>query len=142
MEYFSGPSQERPRARNPAQRARCGSPEGLPRRGDLVFSVTGRTPISGFGKAKARLDKASGVSNWRLHDLWRTATTGMARMGFPPHVVDRILNHVSGTIRGVAAVYNRFDYLDERRRALEVWARYVIREPGANGVPQLAARGV
>jgi hypothetical protein len=49
----------------------------------------------------------------------------MARLGFPPHVVDKVLNHVSGTIRGVAAVYNRFEYLDERRAALEAWGVYV-----------------
>ena len=58
-----------------------------------------------------------------LHDLRRTAATGMARLNFPPHVVDKILNHVSGTIRGVAAVYNRFEYLEERRAALEAWGK-------------------
>ena len=60
-----------------------------------------------------------------MHDLRRTAATGMARLKIPPHVVDKILNHTSGTIRGVAAIYNRFAYLDERRAALESWARYV-----------------
>src|SRR6516225_3576172 len=65
------------------------------------------------------------IPDWRLHDLRRTATTGMARLNFPPHVVDKVLNHVSGTIRGVAAVYNRFEYLEERRAALEAWGRYV-----------------
>ena len=49
----------------------------------------------------------------------------MARLNFPPHVVDKVLNHVSGTIRGVAAIYNRFEYLEERRVALEAWGRYV-----------------
>jgi hypothetical protein len=49
----------------------------------------------------------------------------MARLNFPPHVVDKVLNHVSGTIRGVAAVYNRFEYLDERRAALDAWGKYV-----------------
>ena len=48
------------------------------------------------------------IPNWTLHDLRRTATTGMARLSFPPHVVDKVLNHSSGTIRGVAAIYNRF----------------------------------
>ena len=62
---------------------------------------------------------------WILHDLRRTATTGMARLKFAPHVVDRVLNHTSGTIRGVARIYNRFDYLDERRAALEAWGRAV-----------------
>ena len=59
------------------------------------------------------------VPDWRLHDLRRTAATGMARLNIAPHVVDKVLNHSGGTIRGVAAVYNRFAYLDERRAALD-----------------------
>jgi integrase len=105
----------------------------LPRMGELVFTTTGTTPISGFSKAKVRLDKLSGVTEWRLHDLRRTATTGMAKMGIAPHVVDRILNHTAGTIRGVAAVYNRHAYLDERRVALDAWARRV--DALVNGTP-------
>jgi hypothetical protein len=69
---------------------------------------------------------ANGIPEWILHDLRRTAATGMARLKFAPHVVDKILNHVSGTIRGVAAVYNRFEYLEERRRALDSWGRFVV----------------
>ena len=105
----------------------------------LVFTTTGRTAVSGFGNVKRRLDvimaethrRSMGLSehtkipDWRLHDLRRTAATGMARLNFPPHVVDKVLNHVSGTIRGVAAVYNRFEYLEERRAALEAWGMYV-----------------
>jgi hypothetical protein len=60
-----------------------------------------------------------------LHDLRGTAATGMAELGIAPHVLDRVLNHVSGTISGVAAVCNRFDYLDERRAALDAWGRFV-----------------
>jgi integrase len=70
-------------------------------------------------------DKAAPIPHWILHDLRRTAATGMARLNIPPHVVDKVLNHVSGTIRGVAAVYNRFEYLEERRTALEAWGQYV-----------------
>jgi integrase len=105
----------------------------LPHMGELVFTTTGTTPISGFSKAKVRLDKLSEVTDWRLHDLRRTATTGMAKMGIAPHVVDRILNHTAGTIRGVAAVYNRHAYLDERRVALDAWARRV--DALVNGTP-------
>lgn len=108
--------------------------EGLPRfnaaRGkpDFVFSTNGQAAVSGYGLAKSRLDRAMKAAEpWRLHDLRRTATTGMARLGIPPHVADRVLNHQSGTIRGVAAVYNRFQYLDERRDALEEWGRFVAR---------------
>jgi integrase len=81
------------------------------------------------------------VPEWILHDLRRTATTGMANLNIPPHVVDKILNHVGGTIRGVAAVYNRASYKEERRGALEVWGRYVVRliEPAASNVHELRA---
>ena len=58
------------------------------------------------------------------HDLRRTAASYMAKLGFAPHVVDRILAHSSGTIRGVAAVYNRFEYEQERRNALAAWSSY------------------
>jgi integrase len=93
-----------------------------------VFTTNGRSSISGFSKAKARLDRASGVGltdrdEWRVHDIRRSVTTFMAEMGTPPHVVDKLLNHVSGSIRGVAAVYNRHGYTDERRRALDAWAQ-------------------
>jgi integrase len=94
---------------------------------DLIFTTNGKTPVSGFSQAKRRLDELAGVNDWRLHDLRRTATTGMAKLGVEPHVADRILNHKQGVIRGVAAVYNRHAYLDERRAALNCWADYVLR---------------
>ena len=55
-----------------------------------------------------------------------SATTGMARLRVPPHIADAVLNHKSGTIKGVAAVYNRYAYLDERREALEKWEGHVL----------------
>ena len=79
-----------------------------------------------MARAKTRLDSHSGVEGWTLHDLRRTATTGMAGLGIAPHVVDKILNHKSGAIRGVAAVYNRHGYLEERREALEAWGKRVM----------------
>lgn len=88
---------------------------------DLVFSTNRRTPISGFTKMLQRLSAASGTSGWRLHDLRRTAASGMARAGVAPHVVEKVLNHVSGTISGVALVYNRYGYTDEKRAALNGW---------------------
>jgi integrase len=104
----------------------------LPRiEGGLVFSTNGRTAVSGFSRSKERLDglmaKSIGheVDPWILHDLRRTAATGMAGLRVLPHVVDRILNHTSGTIRGVARVYNRFEYGEERKAALEAWGRKV-----------------
>jgi integrase len=94
--------------------------------GPLVFSRGGRPP-SGFSRAKVRLDAASGVTDWRFHDLRRTAATGLAKMGHPPHVVSAILNHSPAATQGVTAIYQRHRYLDERRAALDVWARQVGR---------------
>jgi integrase len=117
---------------------------GLPRLGNLVFSTTGTSPVSGFSRAKATLDARMSalagepVAEWILHDLRRTAATGMARLNIAPHVVDKVLNHVAGAISGVAAVYNRFQYLDERAAALEAWGNYVenlIRPAPGNVVP-------
>jgi integrase len=92
-----------------------------------VFTTTGRKPLSGFSKMKRRLDQISGVRDWNLHDLRRTMVTIMADMNIAPHVSDRILNHVDGTIRGVARIYQRNEFLPERKRALEAWGNYVER---------------
>jgi integrase len=112
--------------------------EAMPRLADtrFVFTATGRAHISGFGAAKAAIDRCigDGIVLWTFHDLRRTAATGMARLNIPPHVVDKILNHTSGTIRGVAAVYNRHAYLDERKSALDAWGRYI--EGLVRGRPQ------
>jgi hypothetical protein len=63
---------------------------------------------------------------WRLHDLWRTFVTMVGEPGFaPPHVIEAIGNHMSGTKAGVAGTYNKAVYLEERRQALEPWGRYV-----------------
>ena len=97
----------------------------LPRRADLVFTVTGITSVSGFPKAKRRLDEISGVTDWRLHDLRRTSASGMARLGAAPHIVEKVLNHSSGTISGVAAVYNRYGYAEEKKSALNLWAKHI-----------------
>ena len=92
---------------------------------ELVFpSITGKR-FNGFSNAKRELDETSGVSNWVLHDLRRTAVSGMARLGVAPHVADKILNHQSGTISGVAAVYQRHDFLAERKAAIELWGVHV-----------------
>jgi integrase len=95
------------------------------RRGQIVFSLVGAKPFQDFSRAKRELDKLSGVIGWRLHDLRRTCVSGMARLGVPPHVADKILNHQAGTISGVAAVYQRHDFLAERKDALERWGAHV-----------------
>lgn len=88
---------------------------------DFVFTTTRRSPVSGFSKALRWLHKHSETSDWHMHDLRRTAASGMARAGVAPYVVEKVLNHVSGTISGVAAVYNRYAYDAERCAALEKW---------------------
>jgi integrase len=115
--------------------------DGLPKIGTdprFVFTTNERRPVSGFSKVKTRLDEKAALEGWILHDLRRTAATGMARLNIAPHVVDRILNHVSGSIRGVARVYNRASYFEERKAALEAWSHYVeslVRPSPANVVP-------
>jgi integrase len=109
---------------------------------DLIFSTNGKTAVSGFSKAKLRLDAAlvakcekdaaasSGevtpIPPWVFHDFRRTAVTWLAGAGgFPPHIADRLLNHVGGTISGVAAVYQRNQFLAERAAALDAWGAHV-----------------
>jgi integrase len=102
--------------------------KSLPRflNSDLVFTTTGKTPISGFGRFKRRLDDGSADDSWRLHDLRRTAATKMALSGVQPHIIEAVLNHKSGIVSGIAAVYNRHAYLDEKREALLTWQKQVL----------------
>ena len=96
----------------------------------LVFTTTGKTPISGFSKAKAEIDELSGVEDWALHDLRRTAASGMARLGVSLPVIEKILNHSSGTFRGVVGIYQRHSFADEKRAALDLWGAHVARLVG------------
>jgi integrase len=121
---------------------------GLPKvegKAGFVFSTNGKTPVSGFSRAKERIDAyLDEAPRWTLHDLRRTAASGMAGLGIAVHVVEAVLNHRSGTIKGVAAVYNRYSYDAEKRAALEAWGRHVRGiiscEPAGNVVP-IKARG-
>ena len=97
----------------------------MPRLGRFVFSASGEKPFRNFSAAKRELDKVSGVADWRLHDLRRTCVSGMARLGIAPHVADKILNHQSGTISGVAAVYQRHEFWVERKDALDRWGTHI-----------------
>jgi integrase len=98
--------------------------EGRPR-GTYVFATTGTKPFSAFAKGKSAIDQLCGISGWRVHDLRRTVVSGMARLGVPPHVADKILNHQAGAISGVAAVYQRHEFLAERKEALNRWGAHV-----------------
>jgi integrase len=90
-----------------------------------VFAFHGTKPFQHFAQAKRKLDEFSKITGWRLHDLRRTCVSGMARLGIAPHVADKILNHQTGTISGVAAVYQRHEFLPERKNALERWGDHV-----------------
>jgi len=83
-------------------------------------------PCTYQGKPKLKLDEASGVTAWTLHDLRRTFATNLAALRTPIHVTEKLLNHVSGTVSGVAAIYNRHTYMDEMRAAIEAWEGKLI----------------
>ena len=93
-------------------------------RSELVFGER-RGEFSGWSRAKAALDNACGVKDWTLHDLRRTAATRMADLGVQPHVIEAVLNHISGHKAGVAGIYNRSTYAAEKRAALELWAGHI-----------------
>jgi integrase len=107
--------------------------ETLPRMagGDLVFTTTGRTVVSGWSKAKATLDatikdlNGRALPEWRIHDIRRTTATGLQRLGVNLQCVEAILGHVSGSRAGIVGVYQRHAFADEKRAALEAWARHV-----------------
>jgi integrase len=94
-----------------------------PRNDGLVFAA-----ITAWSRRKLRLDAeiteklGKPLAPWTLHDLRRTAATGMADIGIQPHVVEAVLNHIGGSKRGVAGVYNRSTYAPEKKRALNKWA--------------------
>jgi integrase len=101
---------------------------GKPRPGRPVFTTDGHKPYAGQKRLKAILDRKSCVTAWTFHDFRRTASTGMAALHIPQDTIDRVLNHAKGTIAGT---YNRHEYLDEKRRALEAWAERVAFIVGA-----------
>jgi len=96
-------------------------------KGRYVLTFTGDYPVTNHGAAKRAIDDELGaIDHWTLHDLRRTVATGMARLHIPLQVAEKVLNHISGTLGGIAGIYNRHDYADEKRQALEAWGRYVL----------------
>jgi integrase len=101
----------------------------------FVFATQKNRSVGGFSRIKdiisgALLEAGILVDDWRFHDFRRAGVTALAGMGFAPHVCDRILNHVTGSIQGIAAVYQRAEFLAERKAALDAWAAYVLRAAG------------
>jgi integrase len=103
----------------------------------FVFTTTGATAVSGFSRAKAAVDKAileilasgddpaevKAPDPWTIHDLRRTVATNLQRMGVKLEVTEAVLNHVSGSRAGIVGVYQRHEYSDEKRGALDAWSR-------------------
>jgi integrase len=101
------------------------------RKDDRTF-VFGRddTGFQGWSKAKEQIDAriaeaGKPLEHWTVHDLRRTVATHMAELGIQPHIVEAVLNHVSGHKGGVAGIYNRATYDKEKREALNFWAEHV-----------------
>jgi integrase len=124
----------------------------LPRRKDtdLIFTTNGKTAVSGFSKIKTRLDSViadgehgESIGDWRFHDFRRSCVTWLAGAGFNPAVADKILNHTTATsMTTVGQVYQRAEYLQERKQALEAWAKHLLTrstdhgaQPSKNVVP-------
>lgn len=108
--------------------------EEWPRAG-LIFTVTGKTAVSGHSAAKKRLEATIAkmateaglgqIPAWRVHDFRRTVATGLQRLGIRLEVTEAVLNHTSGSRGGIAGVYSRHDWAEEKREALGRWADHV-----------------
>jgi integrase len=115
----------------------------------LLFTTNARTAVSGFSRAKRRLDTLMlqyareergsdlELEPWRVHDLRRTVASGMARLGISLPIIEKCLNHVSGSFAGIVGVYQRHQYADEKRAAFHVWAGHIMRlvDPQPNFIP-------
>lgn len=117
----------------------------------FVFTTNGNNPVSGYSKAKAALDGKMleflraeaekhgddpddvSLPHWRLHDIRRTVASGMARLGISLAVIEKILNHTSGSFGGIVGVYQRHEFADEKRKALEAWGKFVMHLLDDNG---------
>jgi integrase len=124
----------------PGERSKNGKPNEVPLSGAViellkgvtrlgtryVFTLTGDNPFTTNGKPKTKLDKAIGDAigePWVFHDLRRTCASHMQKLNISGDVIEAVLNH---TMKGIRAVYQRDDFADQKRAALEAWARYVV----------------
>jgi integrase len=97
--------------------------------GDFVFG--GAKPFPSWSRGKSVLEASLGAAGarlkpWTLHDIRRSVATGMAELGVTPHIIEAVLNHVSGHKAGIAGIYNRATYEREKRSALAMWADHVV----------------
>jgi integrase len=115
------------------------------RQSPWVFTTSG-APISGFSKAKTRLDQAianardgQALARWRIHDIRRTTATELARLGVGRLIISKVLNHADRTVTGI---YDRHAYLQEKRHALETWAQYLASLTGPPSANVMSLRQV
>jgi integrase len=117
-----------------------------PRIGMYVFTTRRDQPISGFSKAKREVDelvvklRGERLKPWTIHDIRRTVGTGLGKLKVPRFIIGRVLNHADRTVTGI---YDRYEYVQEKRDALERWGRHlagIINPPPLNMV-QLAIAG-
>ena len=105
--------------------------EGIERNGPYVFTRDGKRPIAGMADMKAEIDKASGLTGWRFHDLRRTLRTGLAKLGVAEEIAERVLGHARSKL---VETYNVHKYRAEKAEALQRWADHVTgivqAEPG------------
>ncbi len=99
----------------------------------FLFSSDGESPVKSFSRAKDRIDEAvqklngdKPIPKWVFHDLRRTVASGMAGLGIQLPVIEKVLNHKSGTFRGIVGVYQRHSFAEEKRSALDAWAKHVL----------------
>ena len=101
--------------------------DAIPEGTDLLFQARGseNRPFNGWSKSKRTFDRVIEIPDYTLHDLRRTYSSNMARLSVPIHVTEKLLNHISGTVSGVAAVYNRYTYAEEMRSAVKRYEAFV-----------------
>jgi integrase len=132
--------------------------KGLPRVEGrrFLFSTTGRTHVSGFSKAKTEIDKAvleiarqqagdeaAPIPRWTFHDIRRSVATNLQKLGVRLEVTESCLNHTSGSRAGIVGIYQRHDWAEEKRTALQAWARKleeIVSGKKADNVVELQAR--
>jgi integrase len=93
---------------------------------DYLFTSSPTRRLGNMAPVKVALDAAMKPKEpWVLHDLRRTCASGMAALGIKLPVIEKVLNHVSGSFRGIVGVYQRHEYAAEKRDALQRWANHV-----------------
>ncbi|WP_325634867.1 site-specific integrase [Bradyrhizobium sp.] len=100
---------------------------------DFIFAGHQGKPPTAFSHAKRRMDEAIAAANnnkpipdWVFHDLRRTLITGMARLRIALPVIEKVINHKSGTFRGIVGVYQHHDFAGEKAAALDAWSKHVL----------------